>query len=116
MEEVAHDRLDVMEQLIVSPLFNELSVKVGEFNGSLTPFLNQEKTGDAPPLFIEVVNVIGVPKQILFAEAEITTLGVAGTVTVILSELLLAIFPVIQVAFEERTQFIISPLTSELSM
>ena len=116
MEEVTHEMLDVTEQVIISPLFNKLSGYIGEFIKRLTPFLSHAKIGVAPPFVIADENVTGVPKHILFAEAEIVTPGVNGGVTVIIMELLLIIFPVIQLTLEESIQFIMSPLTNELSL
>ena len=44
------------------------------------------------------------------------TPGANGFVTVIIMELLMTVFPLIQVPFEVRVQLIKSPLTTELSL
>ena len=115
-EAVTHARLDVTVQTIISPLFNALSVYVGEFKDRLTPFLNHAKIGAAPPFVIDDVKVTGVPEQMLFAEAETVIVGVTGVVTTIPTKLLFAELPVIQVALLVSVQLIKLLLTSELSV
>jgi hypothetical protein len=72
--------------------------------------------GVVPPFIIEDEKVTGVPKQILFAEAKIVIPGDNGFITVIIIVLLLAVFPVMQVALEVSVQLIMSPLIKELSL
>jgi hypothetical protein len=57
------------------------------------------------------VNVTELPEQKGFAEAAIDILTGKFGLTVIVTALLVAGFPVGQIAFEVRTQVIISPFT-----
>ena len=59
------------------------------------------------------MKVTVLPRQNGFDEAEIELLTDRFGLTVIVTELLVAGFPVMQVAFEVKTQVIISPLTGE---
>jgi len=113
---VAQIALELSTQVIISPLFSVLSVKLFVLEPTFTPFFFHWYTGEAPPLVIVDEKLTDVPAQMVLADAAIDIEGVSNGFTVIVIVLLVAVAGIAQLAEAVSTQEMISALLKVLSV